>query len=165
MTPSYPPDCATVRVVVAVDPATAFSVFTEETDLWWRKGPRFRASGPAPGVLIFEPALGGRLLETFDAPDGPRVVVSGRIHEWDPPRRFAFEWRGANFEPGESTQVEVLFEPVAGGTAVTVRHWGWAGLPAGHPVRHGQDARGTIRLTGLWWAGLLNSLRERLALR
>lgn len=34
-------DQATVSISVAVEPAIAFEVFTQETDLWWRVGGRF----------------------------------------------------------------------------------------------------------------------------
>ncbi len=33
-------DRVVVTTLVAVDPATAFAVFTEEVDAWWRHGPR-----------------------------------------------------------------------------------------------------------------------------
>ena len=32
-------DQVTVSVTVSADQATAFAIFTEETDLWWRSGP------------------------------------------------------------------------------------------------------------------------------
>ena len=35
-------DAIRVTTRVAVDPATAFEVFTRDIDLWWRRGPRFR---------------------------------------------------------------------------------------------------------------------------
>lgn len=33
-----PGDQATIAVLVAVEPAVAFEVFTQEIDLWWRRG-------------------------------------------------------------------------------------------------------------------------------
>lgn len=54
-------DRATVSVLVKVPQITAFEVFTRETDLWWRKGPRFR-SGRQPGALTFEPSQSGTLV-------------------------------------------------------------------------------------------------------
>lgn len=156
-----PRDAATVRVLVEVEPAVAFQVFTEETDLWWRKGFAYRPSGRTPGTLMFEPVLGGRLFETFDSGTGPRVAEMGRITAWDPPARLAFDWRASNFAPGEVTHVEVVFAPAETGTWVTLRHWGWSSLRADHPVRHGEDDRGTIRMMGLWWGALLTSFRER----
>ena len=43
MTDSMTPgDQARVTVGVAVPPEEAFRVFTQEVDLWWRRGRRFR---------------------------------------------------------------------------------------------------------------------------
>ena len=50
-------DRVEVTTMVAVEPALAFAVFTEELDLWWRAGPRFRTQGW--GDLLV--ALGGRV--------------------------------------------------------------------------------------------------------
>ena len=153
-------DLVTVSVTVSTDPATAFDIFTKETDLWWRSGPKFRIAGNQPGVLRFEPWLGGRFMEEFKSPSGPQVFERGRITAWQPPERFHFEWRGVNFAPGESTCVEVVFEAVPTGTRVTVRHSGWATLRPDHPARHGQQGSAFIRASGLWWAELMTSLRE-----
>ena len=98
-------DVVTVSVTVAADQATAFAIFTAETNLWWRSGPKFRIAGKQPGVVRFEPWPGGEMLEEFESASGPRVFIRGRITEWQPPARFRFEWRGVNFAPGESTQV------------------------------------------------------------
>jgi hypothetical protein len=46
---------------VKVPQATAFEVFTQEIDLWWRKGPKFRF-GRQPGSLTFEPSESGTLV-------------------------------------------------------------------------------------------------------
>jgi hypothetical protein len=43
-------DEAVVSVLVAVEPETAFRVFTEEIDQWWRRGLKYRIAGKAPGV-------------------------------------------------------------------------------------------------------------------
>jgi uncharacterized protein YndB with AHSA1/START domain len=153
-------DLVTVSVTVSTDPATAFAMFTGETDLWWRSGPRFRIAGKQPGTLRFEPWLGGRFIEEVEYPSGPQAFTAGTITAWQPPQRFQFEWRGVNFAPGESTQVEVVFEAVPGGTRVTVRHSGWAALRPDHPVRHGQQGPAFIRATGLWWGDLMTSFRE-----
>lgn len=67
-------DRATVSVLAKVPQVTAFNVFTQEIDLWWRKGPRFRF-GRQPGALTFEPSLGGRLFESFSSESGTHVRV------------------------------------------------------------------------------------------
>ena len=153
-------DVVTVSVTVPAEPAAAFATFTQEIDLWWRTGPKFRIAGERRGVLRFEPWLGGRFTEEFESASGPQVFTKGTITVWQPPERFHFDWRGVNFAPGESTQVEVAFEAVPTGTRVTVRHAGWAALPPDHPVRHGQEGPAFIRGCGLWWAELMTSFRE-----
>jgi len=151
-----------VRVTVTVDapPAVAFELFTAETDLWWRRGPQYRIAGRAPGVIRFEPFEGGRLLEEVETPGGARVFECGRIVAWQPPGRLLFAWRAVNFAPGESTEVEVLFEPASGGrTRVTIEHRGWTAIRPDHPVRHGQPVDGFVQQMGLWWGGLATALR------
>lgn len=157
-------DRARVTTFVAVPPERAFSIFTEETDLWWRRGPRFRFGGTRRGTLSFEPGPGGRLFEAFsDAPGD--VFEVGRVLVWEPGAKLLFEWRLPNFAPGERTEVEVLFEPEAEGTRVTVEHRGWSTLPDGHPARHGLPAARHVEQIGMWWADLVRELRAHAAER
>lgn len=153
-------DQARVSVSVAVPPADAFRIFTEEIDQWWRRGFKFRNSGKLPSTLHLETRIGGRLFEAFETANGPQLVQTGEITAWDPPHRFRFDWRGANFAPGEKTEVEVQFAANTTGTLVTVTHRGWSRLRPDHPVRHGQEAAAFIRSIGLWWGELMSSLRE-----
>ncbi len=147
-------------VHVTVPPQDAFDVFTQETDLWWRRGPKYRVAGRRVGTLQFEARAGGRLFESFDGASGPQLFEVGRIQTWEPPRLLVFQWRGGNFAPGEETEVEVAFEPTEDGTLVTVVHRGFASLRPDHPVRHGQPPADFVRELGLWWGELLTSLRE-----
>jgi hypothetical protein len=155
-----PFDKATASVTVDTDPATAFRMFTEETTLWWRRGVKYRVAGRNPGDVIFEAKPGGRLLESFETASGPRVIELGRITVWEPPTRFCFHWRAANFAPEEVTEVEVLFLALRAGTSVTVHHRGWSHLRTDHPVRHGEEGVQFIRRIGLWWGDQLTSYRE-----
>ena len=167
MTDAAPPpgDAARVSVFVAVDPARAWDVFTRETDLWWRQGPRYRISGSRRGVLAFEPGAGGRLFETFGEPPDAQTFTVGTVLVWEPPSRLELEWRNVNFKPHESTRVSVSFAPQGAGTLVTVHHRGWAALPADHPARHGLAGPALARMIGLWWGDLLSALREHAAER
>jgi len=155
-----PGDQARVSVTVAVTPAVAFRLFTEEIDLWWRRSPAYRRSGAKGGVIRIDAGIGGRITESYETPDGPRVEEAGCVTAWDPPSRLVFDWKGANFAPGEVTEVEFSFEPTAGGTMVTVTHRGWSRLRPDHPVRHGLETVAFIRMVGLWWGDLMTSLRE-----
>jgi uncharacterized protein YndB with AHSA1/START domain len=153
-------DRATVSITVAVAPAVAFEVFTQETDLWWRRGLRYGLAGRRPGSLSLEPGPGGRLFESFETPSGTQVYEAGRVTVWQPPSRLVFTWRNANFAAEESTEVEVLFEPTHTGTRVTVQHRGWSAIRLGHPARHGLDGVACSRMMGLWWGDLMTALRE-----
>jgi uncharacterized protein YndB with AHSA1/START domain len=153
-------DQARVSVRVDAEPAVAFRVFTEEIDQWWRRGPRYRVAGARRGIIRLEPGEGGRLFESIDEPAGARVVESGRVLEWSPPRRLVFEWRASNFAPAEKTEVEVAFEPSGSGTLVTVTHRAWSRIRPDHPARHGLGTVEFIAMIGRWWSDLATSLRE-----
>jgi uncharacterized protein YndB with AHSA1/START domain len=148
-----------VSTFVAVAPEDAFEIFTQETDLWWRRGRRFRFGGKRRGTLTLEPQLGGRLFEAF-ADGAADVFEVGRVLAWEPGVRLVLEWRLPNFGPGERTEVEVVFAPAPGGTNVTLEHRGWSSLPKGHPARHGLEGRAAVDMIGLWWGDLLVAMRE-----
>jgi uncharacterized protein YndB with AHSA1/START domain len=156
---AVPGDQAKISVLVGVPPSEAFRVFTEEIDLWWRTGMRYRI-GKQRSVIRLEPGVGGRLFESFDSPSGTRVHEGGRVTAWEPPSRLTFEWRAVNFAPSEKTEVDVVFEPSASGTLVTVTHRGWSKIRPDHPVRHGQPVPEFLRAIGLFWGDLMSTLRE-----
>jgi uncharacterized protein YndB with AHSA1/START domain len=152
-------DRIVVTTVVDADPATAFEIFTREVDAWWKRGPKFRPSVRGRGVLHFEPGVGGRLLETYD--DGSTFVF-GRVKVWEPGQRLVFESFARAFQPGESTEVEVRFEPVGVNTRVTVEHRGWGRFPDDHPVKHGLSESSFNDLMSVWWADLLTSIKNHI---
>lgn len=114
-------------VEVAVDPGTAFSVFTEELDLWWVRGPINHHAGGKMRAMRCEPGVGGRLLEVYDDATGAALEL-GRITTWEPGRLLA--WTSSI----DDVRTEVSFEPSGDGTVVRVV----ARIPAG-----GQDRGGT----------------------
>jgi hypothetical protein len=152
-------DSVVVSVFVAVEPADAFAVFTEEIDRWWRRGPMYRIAGRSPGALHLERRLGGRVFETH----GEDAHEIGVVTAWDPPRHVGFTWRSITFTRGETTQVDVRFAARNAGTEVTLEHRGWSAIPDDHPVRHGKAGSAFLGGTGRWWADLLTSLREHIA--
>ncbi|MEP7126316.1 MAG: SRPBCC domain-containing protein [Byssovorax sp.] len=155
-----PGDRARATTFVAVDPLDAFEVFTGETDLWWRRGPRFRFGGKRRGALTLEPGVGGRLFEAFS--DAPADVFEvGRVLVWEPGARLLLEWRLPNFAPGERTEVDVRFEASGDGTMVTVEHRGWSAVRDDHPARHGEAVVPFLSRLGQWWGALLLAMRER----
>ena len=154
-----PNDQARVTVLVEVPPDIAFRVFTEEIDQWWRRGLKYRVSGKGRGILHLEGRVGGRLFESVESKNGTRVIESGSVLAWDPPRRLLLEWRAVNFAPSEKTEVEVLFDPSPSGTRVTVTHRGWSTIRADHPARHGLEVAPFLRMIGLFWGDLMTSMR------
>lgn len=147
-------DAVVVTTRVEVDPATAFAIFTEDVDAWWRHGPRYRVHAERESTMRFEPRVGGRFLEVYDA-EGDDAFEHGRVRVWDPPVRLVFEMRGRDFRPGQTTEVEVVFEGEGGATRVTVTHRGWDQFPEDHPVRHGLPGVAFENMMSIWWADLL----------
>lgn len=157
-------DRVRTSVSVAVPVEQAFRLFTEEINLWWRRGPRFRNVQGDQGIICLEPRVGGRVFEsltTCGSDASETVFEVGKVTLWEPPQRLIFTWRASNFAAGESTEVEVSFQASASGTLVTVEHRGWANIRTDHPVRHGLEVIAFIRMMGLWWGDQMTSLRLR----
>lgn len=115
---------ATAAVEVAVDPLTAFTIFTEEIDLWWVRGPiNFWDAGRAVAQRI-EPGVGGRLLEVYDDASGDALEL-GRITVWEPGARLVYR------SSVDDTEVEIRFEPIGDRTRVRVRQYLLPGGDAG----------------------------------
>ena len=105
-------DSVTVTTVLAVDRATAFYVFTEEVDFWWKRGPRFRVDPSRPSTMRFEPRVGGRFLEVYDEASDDSFE-HGKVRAWEPNERVVFEMRARDLKPEERTEVEIRVESVA----------------------------------------------------
>ncbi len=157
-------DSVKVTTVVGVDCAAAFYIFTEEVDFWWKRGPRYRVDPSRGSCMVFEPHVGGRFLEVYDAEAGD-FFEHGKVRAWEPNERIVFEMRGRDLKPDERTEVEIRFEPVDRGTRVTVHHRGWDAFAADHPVRHGLVGDSFSNMMGLWWADLLTAIRAVVASR
>ncbi len=94
------------EVEVGVDPATAFTVFTEEIDLWWLRGPiNFWSDGGRVAEVRCEPGVGGRILEVLDDRAAGEVLVRACITVWEPGSRLA--WTSAL----DDVSTEVTFVP------------------------------------------------------
>lgn len=108
-----------VTLEIAARPETVFGFFTDPTAFaTWMGG--------GLGTAALEPRPGGALRVEFPN----ETVVRGEVVAIEPPGRFAFTWGYEGDEslpPGAST-VEIVLDPVAGGTRLTLRH---SGLPDG----------------------------------
>lgn len=116
------------EVEVAVDPATAFTVFTEEMDLWWVRGPiNFHGDAGRVVEIRCETGVGGRILEVYDRRDGSDWLERARITAWEPGVRLGWD------SSVDDVVTEVRFAPTPAGTRVTVEHR----IPAGGADRGG----------------------------
>jgi uncharacterized glyoxalase superfamily protein PhnB len=132
------PSAVTASVEVAIDPDTAFKVFTEELECWWLQGPiNFYDSTRAYGTRM-EPGVGGRILEVYDDATGAGLELA-RITSWEPGVSLA--WTSSL----DDVVTEVRFTGSSAGTVVRVE----ATIPEG-----GVDKGGTswVRVTPSWFA-------------
>lgn len=166
-------DSIRLTTIVAAPPELAFEIFTQETDLWWGKGPRFRPLSHPQGRMIFEGKVGGRLIERVSNDEASEAdatpdFVLGRIQVWDPPSRLVFAMGGRDFAPTDGSPgaedwpiVDITFEAVREGTRVHLEHRGFARLAADHPVRHGLDPSSFLDVIGIFWADLLAAMQRQ----
>lgn len=149
-----------VALRVPAGPQRAFEAFTLEIASWWQPNPLFQITPEGDGVLAFEPGVGGRLVTRLANGDTFEI---GRISAWEPGKRLVFTWRQASFSPEQSTEVEVLFEPVGEETRVSIEHRAWDTIPQRHVARHGFPERVTLQRAADWWRASLRTLEARLA--
>jgi uncharacterized glyoxalase superfamily protein PhnB len=125
------------EVEVGVDPATAFTAFTDELDLWWVRGPINSYGAEKLVAMRCEPGVGGRLLEVYDRDSGEGLELA-RITAWEPGKHLA--WQSSL----DDVRIDVRFEPIDGGTMVRLE----ATIPDG-----GSDKGGTawIGVTPPWF--------------
>jgi uncharacterized protein YndB with AHSA1/START domain len=149
-----------VSLRVPASPARAFEAFTREIADWWQSSGLFAITREGDGRLAFEPGEHGRLYTRLS--DGSEFEI-GRISVWEPGKRLVFAWRQASFTPEQSTEVEVLFEPVGDETRVSIEHRAWDTIPRRHAARHGFPEHATLERVADWWRACLHSLRSRLS--
>ncbi|WP_412544142.1 SRPBCC domain-containing protein [Longispora sp. K20-0274] len=139
---------ATATVEVACDPQTAFEVFTRDIGAWWKRGTYYWNDAERGVAMRFEPHVGGRLVEVYDAASGEGMEI-GRISTWEPGKLLVFGWRTADWPAGASTEVAVSFEATGDGTRVVVEHSGWDALPDGAGLAGGYT-QGWAELLGFF---------------
>jgi uncharacterized protein YndB with AHSA1/START domain len=104
---------------------TAFRLWTQGINEWWKRGSPYWNDAKRAVGLRFEPHVGGRFIEVYDAQTGEGLEI-GQIVVWEPGKRLVYGWREQGWQDGERTEVEILFEPLgARQTRVTVTHSGW----------------------------------------
>lgn len=107
-------------VTIAVPPARAFAIFTDQMGAWWTTG---KTVGAQPHVaIVIEPVAGGRWYERDAA---GAETEWGKVIAWDQPDRILLAWQldaSFSYDPTLETEVEVTFAAVAEGTRVTLEH-------------------------------------------
>lgn len=118
------------QVFVHPRPEQAFRIFVEEvgfglrTSAWsWIRPERGR-------YVRFGRGAGGRFVEVYDAVARDGVEI-GRVTVWRPGTRLALTWREVDWPGGAATNVDVIFEPLFGGTLVSLEHSGFERLGPG----------------------------------
>ncbi|MFD8079194.1 SRPBCC domain-containing protein [Streptomyces sp. NPDC059718] len=140
---------ATASIEVAVDPDTAFTVFTADIGAWWKRGTPYWNDAEHGQELRFEPQVGGRLIEVHDQESGEGFEI-GCVLVWEPGRRLVFTWRQGDWGASETTEVEVRFEAAGQGTRVIVEHGGWDRVPSAGPSMHTGYSHGWAELLGYY---------------
>jgi uncharacterized protein YndB with AHSA1/START domain/uncharacterized protein YciI len=107
------------EVFVAADPATAFTVFTDQIGSWWPLA-ELGLHGAGASVAFTE----GRIVEIKA---GEPDAIWGQVLAWEPPDRLAFTWHPGRERGGDApaSRVTVTFLPTSGGTLVHLEHAGW----------------------------------------
>ncbi|HEV2769813.1 MAG TPA: SRPBCC domain-containing protein [Solirubrobacteraceae bacterium] len=131
---------ARAEVTVAASPDEAFTLFTEDIGLWWRRDTPYWNDRERGVSVRIEPGVGGRFIEVYDVDTGFGMEV-GRVTAWEPGRRLALTWTQLGWPQGASTEVEITFEPaIGGGTVVHLEHSGFERVPGALDFIAGYDA-------------------------
>lgn len=125
-------------VEVAVDPATAFTIFTSEIDLWWVRGPINNYDSSRIVQLRIEPGVGGRVKEIYDEASGDESARE-TVTVWEPGERLVLT--------GDVTEVDIRFSKIDSGTRVTVRQYL---LPDADPRQAGFGWVNMLPTYGVW---------------
>ena len=121
-------DTLVVEFEVRASVAHAFRVWTQRAALWW---PRSHTLSGDPEAIVFEPGVGGRIVER--GRDGSEHEW-GEITSWDEPRSLGFVWVHA-FDPSQATHVELTFHDAGEATQVRLEQTGFAALGEAGVVR------------------------------
>jgi uncharacterized protein YndB with AHSA1/START domain len=112
------PVVKSVHVPLTIE--AAFRLFTEGFGRWWPLLTHSVGEEDAE-TCILEGKVGGRIYEVLK---DQSQVDWGVVLDWDPPVRLAFTWHPGR-TPDTAQQVEVAFNPAAGGARVVLTHTGW----------------------------------------
>jgi uncharacterized protein YndB with AHSA1/START domain len=137
---SPPAAAARAEVTVPAPPEDAFTLFTEDIGLWWRRDTPYWNDRERGLSVRIEPGVGGRFVEVYDLESGTGMEV-GRVTAWEPGRRLALTWTQTGWPEGATTDLEISFEPAGDGdTLVRLEHTGFERIPGALDFVAGYDA-------------------------
>lgn len=113
-------------VCVPLSPDRAFELFTTRLPTWWplETHSLSAGTGAVPEHVLFEPRLGGKILETLaDGTTQPWAEIT----LWDPPHHFEMAWHVGRARAA-ATRVSVTFKGTDTGTQVDLIHDGFEAL-------------------------------------
>ena len=97
-----------------------------------------------PESVVFEPYVGGRILER--GRDNSEHVW-GEITRWDEPHRIDFRWH-LFFDPSEATSVSLTFEPIGESTRIRIEQTGFVALGTAGRLRREGNVGGWSAVSG-----------------
>ena len=112
------------QVYLEAWPEEAFGIFIEEIGLGLRTIGSSLIQPEAGRYVRFRRDASGRFVEVYDAVAGEGFEL-GRVTVWSPGGRLALTWREPDWPEGASTDVDVGFESIFGGTLIDVEHAGF----------------------------------------
>lgn len=109
---------ATIRRVVKCSPERAYDLWTKPELLSQWFCPK-----EMPSEMTMDPKVGGQFRFVVHYKPDDFFACTCHIRAMDRPKRFAFSWQWdeSTFDSGVS-EVEVLFDAIPGGTAITLTH-------------------------------------------
>lgn len=117
--PLDPPVAVTVTREIAATPERLWTLWLDpDARMRW-----FGMDGITNTACVSEPVVGGAWRMDATGPNGA-FFISGHYVALEPHRRLVMSWAhtGDNGVRGNETEAEILFEPIADGTRVTVNH-------------------------------------------
>jgi hypothetical protein len=108
-------------------PEDAFGLLVEELGFGLRTIGSSLIQPEAGRYVRFRRDAGGRFVEVYDAVTREGLEL-GRVTVWSPGGRLALTWREPEWPEGASTDIDLRFEPIFGGTLIRVEHSGFERL-------------------------------------
>jgi uncharacterized protein YndB with AHSA1/START domain len=142
-----PPEPIVLSVDLPASPERAYAAFTTQFAEWWPVATH-SLSRQAATRCRFDATPGGAVEE--QAPDGARHIW-GTVEAIEPGRRIRFTWHPGR-EPESAQWIEVVFEPIATGSRVTLTHGGWEALGEIAPILRREYVSGWQNVFGKIYA-------------